>query len=128
MFTDGSKSDTGVGFGVVFPTFGRGCSLPVVPSFFTAQLSAIILALQIILTFPVNFTIFRDSRNALSPLNSYAPSGNPLILFALELLYLLYKRGYCVEFCWVPGHVGVPGNERADRLAREAANRTALPS
>ncbi|MPC29673.1 hypothetical protein E2C01_022919 [Portunus trituberculatus] len=42
---------------------------------------------------------------------------------ALEWLYLLTKRGYRVLFCWVPGHVGVIGNEHADGLAKEAASR-----
>ena len=30
VFTDGSKSESGFGFGVVFPSFCRGCSLPAV--------------------------------------------------------------------------------------------------
>ena len=29
-----------------------------------------------------------------------------------------------VELRWVEGHAGVPGNERADRLAGEAAEKT----
>ena len=100
----------------VLSTDCRGGSLPVAPPVFNFELSAIILALQIIFYYSC-FTIFNDSRSALSALNSYTPSGNPLVLSALEWLYLLYKRGNHIKFCWVPQHVGVPGNERADRLA-----------
>ena len=125
VFTDGSKCDTGVGFGVVFPSFCRGGSLPMVASVFTAELSAIVLALRIIFTLPVNsFTIFSDSQGALSALKS-CHIIHPLVLSAFEWLYLLFNRGYLIDFCWVPGHVGVSGNERADRLAREAAARRA---
>lgn len=129
VFTDGSKSDDGVGYGVVFPSFCRGGSLPSVASVFTAELSAIVLALRIIFTLPVNsFTVFSDSRSALSALESFTLSVNPLVLSAVEWLYLLNNRGYHVGFCWVPGHVGIDGNERADRLAREAAVRAAPDS
>lgn len=51
-----------------------------------------------------------------------------LVLSALEWLYILKNRGFRVGFCWVPGHVGVSLNERADGLAREAAARAALSS
>lgn len=128
VFTDGSKSAAGVGYGVIFPSFGRGGSLPSVASVFTAELSAIVLALQIIFTLPVSsFTIFCDSRSALSALDSFNTSLHPLVLSALEWLYLLRNRRYRVGFCWVPGHVGVAGNERADRLAGEAASRAPSP-
>lgn len=128
VFTDGSKTETGVGFSVVFPSFSRDCSLPNVASVFTAELSAIVLALRIIFTRPAaSFIIFSDSRSALLALQSCTPSVSPLVLSALEWLYLLSNRGYRVGFCWVPAHVGVAGNERADELAREAAARAAVP-
>ena len=79
VFTDGSKSDTGVGSGVVFPEFCRGGSLPVVAPVFTAVILVVLFAL-----------------------NSYSLSSNPLVLSALEWLYLLYMREYRIEFSWVP--------------------------
>ena len=129
VFTDGSKSDTDVGFGVLFPSFCREVSLPTVASVFTAELSAIVLALRTIFILPVNsFVIFSDSRCVLSALNSSTHFIYPLVLSALDWLYLLSNRGYRVRFYWVPGHVGVSGKERADRLARKAADRAAILS
>ena len=58
----------------------------------------------------------------------FTPSNHPLILSIFEWLYLLERRGYQISFCWVPAHVGVPGNEKADRLAKEAATRAPLAS
>ena len=30
--------------------------------------------------------------------------------------------GYDIYVCWVPGHVVIRGNERADRVAKKALN------
>ena len=121
VYTDGSKTVTGVGFAVVFPSFNRSAALSPVSSVFTAELSAIIFTLQTIFTLPVNsFTIFTDSRSVLSALGSFTSLANPLVLSAVEWLFLLRQRGYNIGFCWVPGHVGVRGNEQADQLARGA--------
>lgn len=130
VFTDGFISEAGVGYGIIFPSFSRDGSLPGVASVFTAEVFAIILALKIIFTLPVSsFTIFSDSRSALSAVKHFSPSSlHPLVLSVLEWLYLLQRRGYHVEFCWVPAHVGVAGNEKADRLAKEAATRVAPSS
>ncbi|KAK8385450.1 hypothetical protein O3P69_016341 [Scylla paramamosain] len=34
-------------------------------------------------------------------------------------------RSHCIKFCWVPAHVAVEGNERADEVAEAAALRPA---
>ena len=37
---------------------------------------------------------------------------------------LVKRRGHNIQFCWVPAHVGVQGNEHADQLAKSAVSRS----
>ena len=46
---------------------------------------------------------------------------HPLVIEILEWIVLAKSRGKDIKFCWVPAHVGVNGNERADELAKFAA-------
>ncbi|KAK3894956.1 hypothetical protein Pcinc_001312 [Petrolisthes cinctipes] len=120
VYTDGSKSDAGVGFGVVFPDFCRGGRF--------LSVSAILYALQVIFTLPQpSFTIFSDSCSALQALCNFN-STHPLVLAILEWLVLLGRRGRKVTFCWVPAHVGVDGNERADALAKAVVSNSRPPA
>ena len=52
VFIDGSKSDAGVGFGVIFPNFNRSGRLPDQSSIFTAECFAILTALKEIASHP----------------------------------------------------------------------------
>ena len=42
------------------------------------------------------------------------------ILEILEKCHALQVEGKIVQFCWVPSHVGIVGNEKADRAANAA--------
>ncbi|XP_066973192.1 uncharacterized protein [Macrobrachium rosenbergii] len=122
IFTDGSKSDAGVGFGVAFPDIERSGRLSSVASIFTAEINAILKALkEILIHNGNNFIIYSDSKSVLQALESFNPL-NPLILEVLEWLFLLKRREKEVKFCWVPSHVGVDGNVKADQLAKSAVN------
>ncbi|KAK3893092.1 hypothetical protein Pcinc_003085 [Petrolisthes cinctipes] len=55
-------------------------------------------------------------------------SSHPLVLAILEWLVLLGRRGRKVTFCWVPAHVGVDGNERADALAKAVVSNSRPPA
>ena len=121
IFTDGSRSDAGVGFGVTVNNFNHKGTLPKMASSFTAELFAVLSALKIIFSIDGNkFTILIDSKSVLQALECFN-THHPVILEILEWLFLLEKRGRKVEFCWVPAHVGILGNEKADTLAKEAA-------
>ena len=67
-----------------------------------------------------SFTILCDSKSVLQGLGVFN-SANPLFLKILEWLYIIERRGIEVKFCWVPAHVGIHGNEEADKLAKQAA-------
>ena len=41
--------------------------------------------------------------------------------------YLTTNSGKTVILCWIPGHVGIPGNERADRVAKAALSLPIFP-
>jgi len=52
-----------------------------------------------------------------SPFDSNVSS---LILKIRSSVYKLKNEHKIVQFLWVPGHVGIDGNERADCLARDS--------
>ena len=46
-----------------------------------------------------------------------------VIRYILQKIYKLQLKRYEIEFCWVPSHVGIQGNEKADGKAVEASKR-----
>ena len=94
--------------------FTRKGALPAAVSNFTAELHGIIAALEKITVLEQgHFTIFCDSKSALEALNVFNTT-NPLALKAQQWVYLHKCRGTLIDFCWVPAHVNVSGNEEAD--------------
>ena len=123
IYTDGSKSSTGVGFGVVFGpnlTNHRRGTLPNQATIFTAELHAIILALAIVDQSPgEKWTVFTDSQSSLQSIGMTYPR-HPLVQVIQTNLIKLSEQQKAVTFCKVPSHVGIHGNEAADRVANEA--------
>ena len=87
-------------------------------SIFTAGAKAVDLALDFISTCDANnkFIIFSDSLSVLKAMN-YTSSKNPQIQKLLEKCreLLTYKE---IVFCWIPSHIGIPGNEMVDKQAK----------
>ena len=124
IYTDGSKSTKGVGFAAVFPNATRGGRLAREASIFTAELYAINAAVHEILKGTIDgnwFTIFSDSRSALLALRS--DSSSPNLAETKELIRRDKEDNIIIDLCWVPGHVNVRGNEKADAAAKDAAFR-----
>lgn len=128
LFTDGSKfvDGVGAGFGITTNVPGNGFSgrrLHLMSSVFTAELYAIKLAL-ITLRVQENraCALYSDSRSALQAIQN-SRSTNKLILEIQELVAGLLRQQVTVTFCWIPSHVGIEGNEAADKAAKEAATR-----
>ena len=115
LYTDGTKSATGVIFAAVFlgkVVFGK---LPSASSMFTAELDAILPTVTYMLKLSQReFVVRSNSQNALKSICNNL-SFHLLVREIHRWLQILSHRGKTVSFCWGPGHVGVHVNERADR-------------
>ena len=66
--------------------------------------------------------IITDSLSSLQALKSQKLN-NPIVSNILHLCH--YLSGHKdIVFCWVPSHIGIQGNERADVLAKAALDKT----
>ena len=95
--------------------------LPDKSSIFSADLYGIYLALDRVKTADDderNFIIFSDSESALQAILSQDWT-NPLALYILERLHWLEKyQEKRILFYWIPSHVGIIGNEKADTATK----------
>ncbi|KAG1799825.1 RnaseH-domain-containing protein [Suillus plorans] len=87
-----------------------------------AELSAILIALQN--TDPyVPITFVTDSKYAIDGLTKHLTRWEDAGWIGIANTYHLRRRSAQTSFIWVKGHSGQIGNERADQLAREGADK-----
>ena len=122
IYTDGSKDNDRVGCGAIFNNISIQKRLPSNASIFTAEVTAINLALDAIAESDDDyFIIFSDSLSVLLSLHN-KKLDNPLILELLQKLNHLSCAHKTIYFCWIPSHIGIRGNESADMAAKESLN------
>jgi len=127
IYTDGSKSeDSPVGAAVYSPKLGLALKhkLPADASIFSAEAWAVYQALILVESSQFdNATIFSDSKSVLDALSSphRTSNNNYLIPLCRSKFHYLVNTGYFINLAWVPSHIGIPGNKKADLLAKQAA-------
>ena len=99
----------------------KSVRLPDTSSIYTAELRALLLALEIIESSEKkHFVIFSDSLSTMQALKNRNPN-HPLITKIFSWLSnLTVHLNMTIFFCWIPGHIGIPRNEQADELAKRA--------
>ena len=125
IFTDGSKDNLGrVGSAVYISDFEVGLTfrLPNGLSVYTSELVAIREALRFIKDNKIqNSIILSDSLSTLQSLETGRSLSRPNLLIETQALLLdIENEKIEVCFAWVPSHVGIRGNEEADKLAKLA--------
>jgi len=127
-YTDGACSGNpgpaGSGFVVIAPggKIAEGFEWLGTSTNNVAELTAILRALETIPEAAPYLVVHTDSKYAIGVLTQgWKPKVNQALIARTR--EALAKRGKNVRIVYVPGHSGVPMNERADELAREAIQR-----
>ena len=122
IYTDGSKSSNGqVACAMYTKEKTLSTRLPDNSTVFSAELTAIKQALKYIKTSKhETFMILSDSLSSLQAIDN-EKWDNPIIQSILELNQQIFdETDKFVDYCWIPGHTGIKGNEEADKAAKEA--------
>ena len=128
IYTDGSKDNDRIGCAAIFNNISFQQRLPSCASIFTAEVTAINLALDAIAESDDDyFIIFSDSLSVLLSLHN-KKSDNPLILKLLQKFHHLSCAHKTVHFCWIPSHIGIRGNKAADVAAKESLSQDIIAS
>ena len=129
VYTDGSKTDTGVRCGYAILSNGKLLADKCIPlgkecTVFQAELEAIhrsacYLNKNFNLISPKYIKIFSDNQSSLQALNATNITSKTALKTIMSL-YSLGKRVKRLTLVWIKAHVGHPGNEMADDLAQRA--------
>jgi len=108
----------GVALVVVWQKSCKTVRFPSYASIFRAELYAISLALNVICRCR-DKDIFSDSMSSLQALSGFKLEID-LVQKILKDYTTLTKSGKSIVLGWIPSHVNIPGNERADAAAKSA--------
>ena len=99
-------------------------SLPLVSTVFTPEAMALSLAAKIVRKNLVcdKYLVCSDSLSVLQEMKNVMTYGH-LVHRVQREFHNLITGGFDVSFAWVPSHVGVEGNDRADAKAKRASQR-----
>lgn len=123
IYMDGSqdnKGSTGAGihsslFSYFFPV-GRN------KTNFDAEIEAISYALLTVLNRTHNYhtiVILTDSEAVIQAISSHSSTTNKTLKDILQTIRVLQKLNKYIMLQWIPSHIGIPGNEGADELAKK---------
>ena len=131
IYTDGSGINQGIGAAMYCHTtrhttqrYLRNDRKSIV---YAGELKAIHMAIiytREITTDIIGCRIFTDSQPAIKSMaKPRHQSGQSIIKRILDEIDELYRINpkYALQFEWVPGHVGIEGNEKADQAAKQIA-------
>lgn len=111
IYTDGSVKEDDVGCGIHSKDENISMKLNNMCTIFSAEGKALLEAIKTIAKTNQPNIIFTDSAGCLEALKK-GTSHHPWIE---EVIREAAKKN--ITFCWVPSHVGIKGNENADKLA-----------
>ncbi|XP_069158163.1 uncharacterized protein [Procambarus clarkii] len=86
-----------------------------------AELTAIVMALRFLERNTNGAVICTDSKAALQSLSKNRAENLAIVAEIKRAVRVLTNQGRVIKFLWIPFHVGICGNERADVLAAEGA-------
>ena len=137
LYSDGSKTEHGKGAGAIDPHRSRQLSLRLGDAsratLFEAELAGIQLTLQLAAALPTTVTqvtIHLDNQRAI-----LACMDRPTTLPAQHHILIIHSTLHTLRSShpqtrfhlnWIPSHTGITGNEAADKIAKAAANNTAI--
>ena len=114
IYTDGSKAGERVASAIVYKGITKSVRLPDLISIFRAELYALFLAIDVIRRSKLKkFVIFLDSLSSLQTIYGFNLCKKFIKEYSIQT-----KQGKTIALCWIPSHVSIPGNEKADSAAK----------
>ncbi|XP_025416794.1 uncharacterized protein LOC112688000 [Sipha flava] len=119
IYTDASKINSGVAIAIINGEQSISYKLPDHNSIYTAEYFALLEGVHLAIQLPDStINICTDSLSALNNLKYNLHSS----ILAIIISNIIEKANKNIRFIWTPGHCGIDGNEKADKVAREAVN------